>query len=50
MAKEIAVITLHGMGDTDEDYYKKLEKKLKKHVGKKLWDDKVHLEDIFYQD
>jgi hypothetical protein len=50
MAKNIAVITIHGMGDTNPNYYKELEGKLRKYVGKSLWDDQVHLESIFYQD
>ncbi len=50
MAREISIITVHGMGDTNRNYYKGLEKKLRKYVGKSLWDEKVHLENIYYQD
>ena len=50
MAKNIAVITIHGMGDTSPNYHKNLERKLRKYVGKSLWDEEVHLESIFYQD
>ena len=50
MSKQISIITVHGMGDTNPNYYKELESKLRKYVGKQLWDDKVHLEDIYYQD
>lgn len=49
MSKNIAIITVHGMGDTNPNYYKNLEKKLRRYVGKSLWDENVHLEDIFYQ-
>ncbi|MGK0271427.1 MAG: hypothetical protein ACI88H_002086 [Cocleimonas sp.] len=49
MAKKVAIITIHGMGDTNPNYYKSLEKKLRKYVGKSLWDDEVHLESVFYQ-
>ena len=50
MAKDISIITVHGMGDTNPHYYKGLESKLRKYVGKSLWDERVHLEDVFYQD
>jgi hypothetical protein len=50
MNKSIAVITIHGMGDTNPSYYKRLEKKLRNYVGKSLWDEEVHLESIFFQD
>jgi len=38
------------MGDTNPNYYKSFEKKLRRYVGKALWDDKVHLESVYYQD
>ena len=50
MSKSVAVITIHGMGDTNPNYFRGLEKKLRKYVGKTLWDEKVHLESVFYQD
>ena len=50
MAKDVAVITVHGMGDTQEDYYKDLERKLRKAVGRDTWDERVHLEPVYYQD
>ena len=50
MSKSVAVITIHGMGDTNPNYYRSLEKKLRKYVGKDLWDETVHLESVFYQD
>jgi hypothetical protein len=50
MTKKIAVITLHGMGDTNPNYFKELEGKLRKYVGKNRWDEDVHLESVFYQD
>ena len=49
MAKDFAIITIHGMGDTKEDYYKDFETKLRKKVGKNTWDSRVHLEHIYYQ-
>ncbi len=49
MAKDLAVITVHGMGDTQEDYYKELERKLRKAVGRETWDDRVQLEHVYYQ-
>ncbi len=50
MAKKIAIITIHGMGDTDTNYYKSFEKKLRRYVGKELWDEEVHLESVYFQD
>lgn len=49
MAKDFAIITIHGMGDTKKDYYKSFEKKLRNRVGKDTWDSKVHLEHVYYQ-
>ena len=49
MAKDVAVITLHGMGTTEPDYYRGLERKLKRAVGASTWDQRVHLEPIYYQ-
>ncbi len=49
MPKDIAIITVHGMGDTQEDYYKDLERKLRKAVGREIWDDRVHLEHVYFQ-
>ncbi len=48
MAKDLAIITVHGMGETKNDYYEKLEKKLRKAVGKDMWDSRVHLEPVYY--
>lgn len=50
MAKNVAIITVHGMGDTDPEYFRNLEGKLKKYVGKSRWYENVHLEDVYYQD
>jgi len=50
VAKSVAIITIHGMGDTNPNYFRGLEKKLRKYVGKSLWDEQVHLESTFYQD
>ena len=50
MAKNIAVITVHGMGNTDRQYYKSFEKKLRRTVGRETWDDQVHLEPVYFQD
>ncbi|NQZ58340.1 MAG: hypothetical protein HRT88_12845 [Lentisphaeraceae bacterium] len=50
MIKEVAVITVHGMGDTNPNYHKELEGKLRKYVGKNTWDNKIHLESVYYQD
>ena len=50
MAKDVAIITLHGMGTTEPDYYHGLAKKLRKAVGVAEWDERVHLEPVYYQD
>ncbi len=50
MSKSIAVITIHGMGDTDVNYYKSLKKKLRKYVGGDMWDELVHFESVYFQD
>jgi hypothetical protein len=49
MSKEITIITVHGMGDTNPNYHHNLQSKLRRYVGKDLWDDKVHLESVFFQ-
>jgi len=46
--KEIAVITIHGMGRADQNYYKGFEKRLQKKLGTK-W-DQVAFGHIYYQD
>jgi len=38
------------MGDTNPNYYKRLESKLRRYVGQSIWDDQVHFESIYYQD
>ena len=50
MEKNIAVITIHGMGDTNPYYYKDLEKKLMQYVGLENWNKEVHFENIYFQD
>jgi len=50
MAKDFAIITVHGMGDTNINYYKSIGKKLRQAVGKDTWDSRVHLESVYYQD
>ncbi len=49
MKKRVAVITVHGMGDTNPSYHKELEGKLINYVGRDRWQDNVHLESVFYQ-
>jgi len=49
MSKEIAFITLHGMGDIKPHYAEEIEEKLSNKVGASVWEDKVHLEAIQYQ-
>jgi len=49
MSKDIAFITLHGMGDVKDNYAKEIQKKLSKKIGRKVWNDRVHVEVIQYQ-
>ncbi len=49
MLKDIAIITIHGMGKTSPDYYMSLERKLKRYIGTKIWEERVHLESVYYQ-
>ena len=47
-AKEIAVITIHGMGKEDPDYYKGIKQRLKQKLGGN-W-ERVAFGHIYYQD
>jgi len=50
MTKQLAIITIHGMGDTDRNYHQPLTKRLRAQIGQQVWDDNIHLESVFYQD
>lgn len=49
MPKTIALVTIHGMGDTDRDYYTEFYDEIKKSLGKAAW-DKVIFKNLYYQD
>ena len=49
MAKKIAVIAIHGMGDTDRNYAGPLRKNLKSMLTAAQW-AKIHFDSIYYQD
>ena len=49
MSKVVAIITIHGMGETNPNYHKSFEKELRKYVGQASWDETVHLESVYYQ-
>ena len=49
MAKKIAVIAIHGMGDTDRDYAKPLKENLESILDPAEWEE-IHFDDIWYQD
>lgn len=49
MPKTIALITIHGMGDTERDYYTGFYDEIKKSLGKSTW-DKVIFKHLYYQD
>ena len=48
MAKKLAVVCIHGMGETKDDYYEDLEQGLKKRVGDAGWKS-VEFLPLFYQ-
>ena len=48
MAYKTAVLAIHGMGDTQEDYAQPLQKKLAKKIGSD-W-SKVYFDSIYYGD
>ena len=47
--KKLALLTLHGMGTTEKEYYVDLRDDLISLVGKNAWKD-VHFEPVYYQD
>ena len=47
--KKIAIITLHGMGETKCDYADELKERLKQALGKEIWSD-IYFKSIFYQE
>lgn len=49
MSKSIALITVHGMGDTARDYYTPCYDVLKKALGKVAWDSLL-FKPLYYQD
>lgn len=49
MSKTIALIVIHGMGDTARDYYTTFYETIKKSIGKSVW-DKVIFKPLYYQD
>jgi len=50
MTKQLSIITIHGMGDTDRDYNQSLVQWLKQEIGTQRWDNDIHVESVFYQD
>lgn len=49
MSKTIALVTIHGMGDTARDYYTEFYDVIKKSLGKSTW-DKLIFKSLYYQD
>lgn len=49
MPKTIALVTIHGMGDTEEDYYVEFYNQIRKSLRKTTW-DKVIFNALYYQD
>ena len=50
MAKKVALLTLHGMGNKKPDYFSELEGDLPKRVGADVWAEQIHFAPIFYYD
>jgi hypothetical protein len=48
MKKKLAIITIHGMGETLPDYSNELETILRQYLGSDVWNE-IHLESIYYQ-
>jgi hypothetical protein len=49
MPKTLALVTIHGMGDTERDYYTEFYDEIKKALGKTSW-DKVIFKNLYYQE
>lgn len=49
MTRKLALLSLHGMGDTDRDYHKPLRANIKKRLGADAW-SQIHFASIYYQD
>lgn len=47
--KKIAVITIHGMGETELGYATQFGQELASRVGQPLWDENVHFSQIYFQ-
>ena len=48
MSKKLGIITIHGMGDTPEDYDSEIKKDLKRRVGDTRW-SQVAWGKVYYQ-
>ncbi len=46
----VALITLHGMGETDPEYYQPLVERLIDRLGENIWNTKVVFEPVYYDD
>jgi hypothetical protein len=46
--KELLVLTVHGMGETDQNYWKGLHSSLSKLINQATW-KRIHFEPIYYQ-
>ena len=50
MSKQLAVITIHGMGDTQPNYADDLHRALAERVGNSRWSKQIFFKPIYYQD
>ncbi|MHA1537749.1 MAG: hypothetical protein ACTSUD_09345 [Alphaproteobacteria bacterium] len=49
MAKKIAFLTLHGMGDTPDNYHQDLLDDMKSRIGAATWDNDIHFGSVYFQ-
>ncbi len=49
MSKKLGLVTVHGMGETDHNYFLGLKNSIENQLGKDIF-NQVHLEPIVYQD
>ena len=48
--KKVAVITIHGMGDTKRGYANQIRRDLSDRVGNNVWSNDIHFFPIYFQD
>ena len=49
MSKKIALVTIHGMGTQEDNYYEDLEDRIVKEFGSTVFDSDIELSSVYYQ-